>query len=190
MLGSKPVARKVYPIEERCINCHMCEVGCIVEHSQTKTLLGAYQVEKLSFNREWSLGIVEPNEALEQGRPHPLNRCLVETHDTLSISTNCRHCDEPECILACKNGALYQDEEGRCRLHEDRCVGCWMCIMGCSYGAINRNPTVKNVPGQENNGIQNHCDLCPEREIPMCVYVCPTKALVFEDRGRAVHEVE
>jgi len=174
--------RRVYPLEERCINCHLCEVACIVEHSATKLPLAAYHVEGLRFSAEDSRHIPDPAESSERGVPKPLTRTVVQTVEYLSISTTCRHCEEPDCVLACKNGSLYKADDGRVLLHEDKCVGCWMCIMACRYGAITRNPTKRNVPAVRNNGVNHHCDLCPDRETPACVWVCPTKALVFEDR--------
>mgnify|MGYP000853445533 FL=1 len=174
--------KRVYPREERCINCHLCEVACIVEHSETKLPAAAYHVEGLRFNREDSRTICDPAEARTAGVPKPLNRTLVQTAGYLSLSTNCRHCEEPDCVLACKNGSLYVAEDGRVLVQEDKCVGCWMCVMACRYGAISRNPTRSNVPAVAFNGINHHCDLCPEREVPACVWVCPTNALVFEDR--------
>lgn len=85
-------------------------------------------------------------------------------------------------MLACKNGSLSKDAAGRTVLNEDKCVGCWMCIMACRYGAISRNPYHQNVPAVASNAINHHCDLCPERETPACVSVCPTQALVYENR--------
>ena len=174
--------KRVYPVEDRCINCHLCEVACIVEHSDTKAALSAYHAEGLRFNPVDGRSIVDPAAALAAGMPKPLNRTVVDVVGHASISTNCRHCIEPDCVLACKNGSLYVDDEGRVRLHEDKCVGCWMCIMACRYGAITRNPTHTNVPDQKNNGINHHCDLCPTRETPACVWICPTAALVYQDR--------
>ena len=176
--------QRVYPVEERCINCHLCEVACIVEHSGTKSILDAFHVEGLSFNCEDGSRHVDPAEALEAGRPMPSNRTKVQTAGFASISTNCRHCAEPDCVLACKNGSLYVDETGRVLLDEDKCVGCWMCVMACRYGAISRNARKKNVPAVKNNGTNLHCDLCPDRDVPACVWVCPTKALVYEDRDQ------
>lgn len=173
--------KRVYPREERCINCHLCEVACIVSHSRTKTALGAYQVEGLAFNSA-RVRTVDPAAALEKGTPLPLNRCRVDVREAVSVSLSCRHCTEPDCVKACKNGSLYQDEVGRVLLREDHCVGCWMCLMACRYGAIERNPYSKNVPGQENNGINHHCDLCKDRSLPACVTICPTQALVYEER--------
>ncbi|MBI4529935.1 MAG: 4Fe-4S binding protein [Candidatus Latescibacteria bacterium] len=175
--------KRVYPVGERCINCHLCEVACVVEHSQTKQLVAAYTVEGLRFNREYGGRFVDPAEALDNGRAWPLARCFVDVNEAVSLSTGCRHCEDADCILACKNGSLYKDETGRVRLNEERCVGCWMCLMVCRYGAIGRNPYRKNVPEVPSNGINHHCDLCPERLLPACVTVCPTRALVYEERG-------
>ena len=152
--------RRVYPIEERCINCHLCEVACTVEHSKTKSPLGAYHVEALRFNWEDSRHIPDPAEAFETGVARPLTRTVVHTAGYLSISTTCRHCKEPDCVLACKNGSLYQGVDGRVLLHEEKCVGCWMCIMACRYGAITRNPSRKNVPAVPNRTsgmVKFHC---------------------------------
>lgn len=160
----------------------MCEVACIVEHAKVKNPVSAYFTEGLTFNREISSYTPEPNQALADDRPKPLNRCIIEENGALCLSTNCRHCEEASCILACKNGSLYKDEEGRVLLNEKKCVGCWMCLMACEYGSISRNVYIKNVPSIENNAIQHHCDLCPQREEPACVMVCPTKALVSEER--------
>ncbi len=175
---------RVYPREERCINCHLCEVACIVEHSKTKSVLNTFHVEGFRFNHEDSRSIPDPAAAQTAGRAKPLNRTHVDVHDGIFISTNCRHCAEADCVLACKNGSLYIDADGRVLVHEDKCVGCWMCVMACRYGAIRRNPRTQNVPEVQSNGINTHCDLCPDREQPACVWICPTGALVFEDRDQ------
>lgn len=174
---------RVYPVEERCINCHLCEVACIVEHSRTRLPVAAYSIEGLRFNREYGGQYVDPARALAAGRAHPLARCRVEEDGSISLSTTCRHCEEPDCVMACKNGSLYRDDTGRVRLDEARCVGCWMCVMACRHGAISRNPSINNVPALPTNGVNHHCDLCPNRTLPACVMVCPTRALVFEERG-------
>ncbi len=56
--------KKVYPIESRCINCHLCEVACIIEHSESKTAMGAYHVEGLRFNLLDGGDITDPAVAL------------------------------------------------------------------------------------------------------------------------------
>ena len=172
----------VYPIESRCINCHLCEVACIVEHSRSKNPLGAYHLENLRFNPQLSADFVDPAEAADAGRPRPLNRCVVEFYGPQGVSLNCRHCEHPDCVYACKNGSLHIADDGRVLVDEDKCVGCWMCVMACRYGAVGRNVTRRNVP-LPTAGVNLHCDLCPQRQVPACVAICPTRALVFEDRS-------
>ena len=130
--------RRVYPREDRCINCHLCEVACIVEHSKSKQVLDAFHVEKLRFNREDGRDIVDPAEAVVAGKAKPLNRTRVDVVGSVFVSTSCRHCAEPDCVLACKNGSLYIADNGRVLVNDDTCVGCWMCVMACRYGAIQR----------------------------------------------------
>ncbi len=145
----------VYPREQWCVACNLCEVACMTEHSKAKDPLKMYLME----------------------RPRPISRTKVEYMPPLSISTMCRHCAEAECVEACKNGTLTRNEEtGRIELNQDKCLGCWMCIMACPYGAISQFT-------RDGRAVANKCDLCPDREIPACVAVCPNRALVFEDRG-------
>ena len=147
----------VYPKEEVCITCRLCEIGCIVEHSKTKDILKAFLSEY----------------------PRPVSRILVEENGGLSFAQNCRHCEEPLCIEACSNNALWKDEEtGIVYLDEKRCMFCWMCIGVCPYGAVKQRIDEKN---KIRNAVK--CDLCPEREIPACVEICPNSALFFENRG-------
>jgi carbon-monoxide dehydrogenase iron sulfur subunit len=176
--------KRVYPIEERCIGCRLCEVACIVAHSSSRDAITSFRLEGLVFNNERARPFVDPGDAMKVGRPRASARCTVSPSQPYRVSTRCRHCDDAECVLACKTGALYKDEEGRVLLDEARCVGCWMCIMACPSGSIGRNAARGNVPGVENNGINHHCDLCAELGIdtPACVRMCPVGALVFEDR--------
>ncbi|MCQ9208754.1 MAG: 4Fe-4S binding protein, partial [Omnitrophica bacterium] len=72
-------------------------------------------------------------------------------------------------IKACMSGALSKDQNSGATLHDkDKCVGCWMCVMSCPFGAIVRD-------------IEHHvsvkCDLCPDREDYACVASCPSGAL-------------
>jgi carbon-monoxide dehydrogenase iron sulfur subunit len=83
----------------------------------------------------------------------------------------CCECDDAPCMDACIVEALYYDES----LHivcidENKCVGCWMCIMVCPFGAI--MPDI-------NKKVAYKCDLCKDREQLACINACPTGALIY-----------
>jgi carbon-monoxide dehydrogenase iron sulfur subunit len=55
---------------------------------------------------------------------------------------------------------------------KDKCVGCWMCVMSCPFGAIRPNRKTKKVV---------RCDLCSDVDTPRCAKSCPVKAIVLEE---------
>jgi carbon-monoxide dehydrogenase iron sulfur subunit len=143
----------------RCNGCLSCAVACAIEHSESKTLLGA---------------------VLENSKP----RLSVEPFLDRAAPVMCRHCTEPACVDACMAGAMQRDEATGLVTNEgpgQQCVGCWMCVMACPYGAIIQ----ETVP--EKKALK--CDRCPGREIPACVQACPNAALVFEEPGRFAAEI-
>jgi len=145
--------KRVYAKEEVCIGCRLCEIHCLVEHSKSKKIVKAFREEF----------------------PRAMPRVMVEEKGGISFAIQCRHCDEPYCAEACMTGALSKDEETGAVLHDsEKCVGCWMCIMVCPFGAIQRDKQGKKIASK--------CDLCPDKEIPVCVANCPNEALVFEER--------
>ena len=110
--------KRIFVKEEVCIGCHLCEVHCLVEHSKSKNIIKAFKEEN----------------------PKSLSRIVVEEKGNLSFGLQCRHCEEPYCVEACMSGALHQDEKTGAVLHDkEQCVGCWMCIMVCPYGVIQRD---------------------------------------------------
>jgi carbon-monoxide dehydrogenase iron sulfur subunit len=99
-----------------------------------------------------------------------IRRDLFQRYEVQFI---CRHCDEPKCIDACIMGNIKKDPETGVVTHNlEDCVGCLSCLMACPFDSINR-AVVKGRP------VVVRCDLCPDREIPACVVVCPTEALVM-----------
>jgi carbon-monoxide dehydrogenase iron sulfur subunit len=142
--------KQIYVNEEYCIGCRLCEIHCLVQHSQSKKIIKAFKEEA----------------------PRAMARVLVEEEGPLSFAMQCRHCEEAPCIEACIVGAMHRDEEtGAVLCDEDRCVGCWMCVMVCPFGAIQRN--------MGENKAASKCDLCYGEDLPACVANCPNEALTF-----------
>ena len=139
--------RRVYVKEQVCIGCHLCEVYCQQQHSQSKDLIKA-------FKREL---------------PHPLPRLRVEEKGAVSFAVRCKQCDEAPCVQSCLTGALSQDpDSGVVNVDEERCIGCWTCLLVCPLGVIRQDAEQKKVL---------KCDLCQGEEIPVCVATCPNEAL-------------
>lgn len=151
--------RRIYVKEESCIGCGLCRVYCQAEHSQSKDII----------------------KALKRESPHPLPRIRVESKEDVSFAIQCRHCDEPWCVYSCLTGAMRRDpESGIVTIDEKKCVGCWTCIVACPYGVLTIDM---------NNRTIAKCDLCPDREIPVCVANCPNEALVLTVDDRKPYSV-
>ncbi len=144
--------KKIYIKEEYCIGCRLCEIYCQVQHSKSKKIIKAFKEE--------------------QGELMP--RVLVEEIGNNSFAIQCRHCVDAPCVAACISGAMKKNENtGVVTCDEDKCVGCWSCIMVCPYGVIKRNTVEKKIASK--------CDLCGDEEIPVCVKNCPNEALQLID---------
>ena len=137
--------------EEFCIGCRLCEIHCLVQHSKSQKIMKAFREER---------------DAIVPG-------VQVEQSGYVSFALQCRHCDDAPCIEACMSGAMYRDPQtGAVLCDQDRCVGCWMCIMVCPVGAVNRGTDQQ---------VASKCDLCMGVAMPVCVVNCPNAALVYED---------
>ena len=97
----------------------------------------------------------------------------VEEGGKINFAVSCRHCEDPLCVKSCITGALKK-EDGIITINQDKCVGCYTCILSCPYGAI--------MPS--NSGVVQKCELCTKNSCgePACVKACPNKAIVFEER--------
>jgi carbon-monoxide dehydrogenase iron sulfur subunit len=141
--------RRVYVNEEVCIGCHLCEIYCQLQHAQSRDLVKVFKREN----------------------PRPLPRLRVEEQGIISFSVRCQQCDEAPCVQACLTGALARDPvSSEVKVDQERCIGCWTCLLVCPLGVIRRNE-------EQNRMIK--CDLCPGEEIPVCVTNCPNEALAY-----------
>ena len=145
--------KRIYVREEYCMGCRLCEIHCLVEHSRSKKIIKAYKEEF----------------------PRAIPRLIVEQKGPLSFALPCRHCEEAPCVGACITGSMHRDKKTGAVMNDaDRCVGCWSCIMVCPFGVIVRDVKERKVATK--------CDLCPDRDVPICVISCPNEALVYEEK--------
>jgi len=113
------------------------------------------------------------------GRPDCVEACKKASKDNTSAITIkkhndnytpvfCHNCGHAPCVSACMPGARIKGESGWVETDYDKCVGCWMCIMVCPFGAIKRD-------GKEH--MARKCDGCASEEVPACVSACKQGAL-------------
>ena len=89
----------------------------------------------------------------------------------------CMHCQNPSCLKAAKDGAIYKKRNGIVVIDPEKAVGQKQVVDACPYGAIYWNPARK---------LPQKCTFCAHLldkgwKEPRCVESCPTKALVFGD---------
>ncbi len=132
---------------DRCTGCKTCELYCAAERGSNGKTLF---------------------KAVQE-QPVPRPRVRVEGADRASFPLQCRQCLNAPCLDACLSGALTRDPEtNMVIINEDRCIACWTCTLFCPYGVIYPWPERK---------MALKCDRCNYIESPVCVDVCPTKAL-------------
>jgi carbon-monoxide dehydrogenase iron sulfur subunit len=143
--------KRIIAKEQVCIGCRLCEIYCAVAHSKSKDII----------------------KAMTRENPKPLPRVVVHESEAISFAIQCRVCDEPMCVQSCISGAMHRDPDGVVRVDEEKCIGCWTCVISCPYGAITR--------GIGEQAVAVKCDMCPGLDIPACVANCPNEALVCEE---------
>ena len=89
----------------------------------------------------------------------------------------CYHCENPVCIKACPNGAIYKEEKyGAVLVDPEKCTGTRKCWKACPYGA-------PQFQGDEPGTKMSKCNMCIERLeqglTPICVLSCSMRALEF-----------
>lgn len=153
--------KRIYAIEQWCVNCRRCEVACKAAHSRSGSVFKALTVEE----------------------PAPRNRVRVEGGKALSLAVNCRHCAHPKCVEGCISGAMSKDPvTGVVTSDPQRCVGCGTCVSMCPFGAV-------RIGDLGAKRVAFKCDLCGsvlgQPGDPSCVAACPNRALVYvESEGR------
>jgi len=89
--------------------------------------------------------------------------------DTFFLPMTCQQCEDPPCLAACPNEAIFRDDAfDRVMINHHKCVGCGMCVSACPFGAMRLD---------EERGKSYKCDLCGGD--PECVRACREGALEY-----------
>ena len=126
-------------IPNRCTGCNRCTYAC-------------------SAVKE---GMFMPSKARIKINNFPL--------EGYSVPSICFQCPRPDCLDACRAGAIFKNERGVVVVDAAKCDGCSDCVAACPYGMIE----------QYASGKAFKCDLCGGT--PACVDECQYGALVFRE---------
>lgn len=146
----------------KCIGCYNCFLTCRDEYAGNS--YPGYSAPQPVAGGNWSR-VIE----VERGQyPH-----VKVNHVTL----RCMHCDNPGCLKAAPDGAVYVRPDGIVMIDPEKAKGQRSIVNACPYRLIEWN---------EELGLPQKCTFCahlldagePE---PRCVESCPSGALVFGD---------
>ncbi|WP_417143821.1 4Fe-4S dicluster domain-containing protein [Raoultibacter massiliensis] len=138
--------------QSRCYGCQACATAC-------KDWNGiAPGPEKWMTVYEWESGAF------------PLTRI-----HTLAFS--CGHCENPACIPACPEKAIFKEERfGAVLVDDEKCIGCRECANACPFGA-------PKFASDDEGEKMSKCTMCIDRLVeggqPQCALACPMRAFDF-----------
>jgi tetrathionate reductase subunit B len=171
----------------RCILCHACTLGCMVEYKSPPGMR------------------YRPMYEMEQGKYPKVRR--------LFVARPCQQCDDPPCVHACPNQgvgkATWKGSDGIVMINYAQCIGCGRCVAACPYSARNLDngsfytdntpeiPDMERGPAWEYDqkwfregkklpvGVARKCQFCSHRlkngALPNCVSTCIGRATYFGD---------
>ena len=141
---------------DRCIGCQTYRIACKVEHELDTG--SAIRVDTIGGKYPDTPSGIYPNLSMYW------------------LPVPCMHCDEPSCMDACPEEAIYKRKDGLVLVDEDKCTGCQVCIDVCPYNVITYD---------DNRDVIWKCTLCHHRIDeglePFCVICCEDEALFFGD---------
>ena len=142
----------------RCMACYACFMACKDEHCGWDTTVSKAQPHMGQFwmdIREWERG---DNERRIK---------------TATVPTPCSHCDDPACMAAARDGAVYKRDDGIVIIDPVKAKGQKQIVDACPVGAVYWN---------EEEQIPQKCTMCAHLlddgwTEPRCVQACPIRAL-------------
>lgn len=144
----------------KCIDCNDCFLACKDEFVDNDWL--PYSASQPRHGHRW-LNIMRK----ERGQ-YPLI-------DVAYRPTPCMHCDDPDCMKAAENGAIYQRDDGIVIIDPVKAKGQRPLVDSCPYGVIWWN---------EDLDVPQKCTFCAHLldngwQEPRCVQSCAPGALKF-----------
>lgn len=155
----------------RCIGCDACTLACKQENG---TPMDVFFARVLN---------------IEAGR-YPNTKRVY-------LPMLCYHCENPACLKACPNKAIFRRPDGVVLIDQDRCRGTGACVSACPYGNIflqdeeswylnaDERYEADFVKPRLRSGVARKCTYCVHRVDegldPACVVACPTTARIFGD---------
>lgn len=146
-----------------CIGCYNCQTACKDEHVGND--FPPITKSQPTFGHFW----MSVNE---------IERVLAPSHiQVVYISTPCQHCDDPACMKAAKEDAIYKRPDGIVIIDPEKAEGRKELVHACPYGRIYWN---------EEANIPQKCTMCAHLlddgwNKPRCVQSCPVSCLYFGD---------
>ena len=149
----------------RCMACYACFMACKDEHCGWASALSAPQPHMGQF---W-MNIVEWERGDSERRIK-----------TATVPTPCSHCENPACMAASKDGAVYKRDDGVVIIDPEKSKGQKAIVDACPIHAVYWNEELE---------IPQKCTMCAELLDdpdypgfePRCVEACPNQALVYGD---------
>jgi Fe-S-cluster-containing dehydrogenase component len=96
----------------------------------------------------------------------------------------CQQCNNPPCLKAAKDGAIYKKRSGIVLIDPQKGVGQKQLLEACPYGVIFWN---------EEKQLAQKCTFCVHRleegKVPRCVQACPSGCIKFGDLNDPESEV-
>jgi Fe-S-cluster-containing dehydrogenase component len=142
----------------KCHDCNNCFISCKDEH----------------IGNDW-----KPYSAAQPWHGHRWMNIMRREQgqypkvEVAYLPTPCMQCDNPECMKAAKNGAVYKREDGIVVIDPEKAKGQKDLVDACPYGAIWWN---------DEKAVPQKCTFCVHLleegwKQPRCVQACPTGAL-------------
>ena len=144
----------------KCHDCNNCFLACKDEHCENDHL--PYAAAQPRHGQRW-IDLLPK----ERGQyPHV---------DVAYLPYTCMQCDNPECMQAAEDGAVYQRQDGIVIIDPLKAKGQKAIVDSCPYGVIWWNEALE---------LPQKCTFCAHLldegwKEPRCVQACPTGALKF-----------